>query len=1198
MRTLILILATAASAWALDNAVTIYEASGSAQTNRPFSISRQFAEGEIAGCAQAYIGGSPVTTQTDARTRWPDGSLKHAIVSFKASLTANGSATVEFRNTASCNNSGAMTLSQITAAAWDAGISATAGGVTHEVSAKALLTALGSISTDLDALGARYLLRGPVVTQVIIEDRDPATRQADFGWEYDAGLSAWKAPSQSKFQTVHPLFVVTLYPDTPASGQYAVRAEYIARSAWMDRMQTQIYDLTLTGAGGATVYSTAGWRHLPKAAWRVTRWVANQPNAVHVDHNIRYMIHARALPQYDFSLTQSASYMDSDLSNYDSRVAVRGEASFCSESSIYCTLWYKGMGTAGGRRDIGLFPGWYSMALFAMGNTSLAVAKRREATEKFIVGGGDAAAAFPFHYQEHLTDRCYVRPDSDTPNKLASAGTCLLNARGQPLSLTARPRFLSRRNNNEETTYSVTPAEDRIAYACTSTTSPCQVPTSVGSNTNSNLMSWESENDLGHLPDWFYVPYLITGDYFYLEEMQFAAAFYMAIKVPLTASGINSRDEEKGLQNQHNNPRSAAWWMRTAGEAAVMTPDASLMRDYILQKVRNNIALREGTVNVTNGNYYGDAVRGAIWTRGRNVIAGGKDNPLFFQDLNDPSACNKTINEGLKRNTCAGASGFMHTYFVHALGWLGEILPEAAPLGLANARFAAGQITSAGYPPHMAAEFHHAVMGADNSEYLPSWADVGSWAATRCYLAAAISATSSSAVCYSVGDAVNIQGGRFLKIGSEIIIANGSISLSSRPATITASSNTVAVASGAHGFSNGHQLSFTGNGRTVSSVDASADTITTSAAHGYPESHGVRFTVSGGTLPAPLVAGTTYYVRDSTASAFKVSASRGGAAIDITSAGSGTISVTPQATAYFVVNATADTFQISASSGGPAIGFGYDLGITFPVVVYDCINGCQWSMSSITRGAANTTAASHAAGDAVDLLYFRFADVHITDAVGGYQHSLRSGTSFGYRAPTGLRAWHWVQGNALGKSLQGNALQWPHAPRDRIGGLAVSAGSAAARFAFTAPDASACKLFLNTAAPESSSDASDATIASGSRRRVHVASGLSASATYHYRLTCGTARVSGTVNTIAAGAPSSRDVELAPAANLSVATAQIEYGATASLGSSTSPVACSPRCTIAVPGNVGSVVYFRPVYRNSGSVTVATSPIQSLVIEE
>lgn len=69
-------------------------------------------------------------------------------------------------------------------------------------------------------------------------------------------------------------------------------------------------------------------------------------------------------------------------------------------------------------------------------------------------------------------------------------------------------------------------------------------------------------------------------------------------------------------------------------------------------------------------------------------------------------------------------------------------------------------------------------------------------------------------------------------------------------------------------------------------ADATSNVITCTG-HGFSDGYLVHVTTSG-TLPAPLVAGTTYWVRDSDATTFKLAATRDGAAIDLTTAGTGT----------------------------------------------------------------------------------------------------------------------------------------------------------------------------------------------------------------------------------------------------------------------------------------------------------------------
>lgn len=70
-------------------------------------------------------------------------------------------------------------------------------------------------------------------------------------------------------------------------------------------------------------------------------------------------------------------------------------------------------------------------------------------------------------------------------------------------------------------------------------------------------------------------------------------------------------------------------------------------------------------------------------------------------------------------------------------------------------------------------------------------------------------------------------------------------------------------------------------------ADAGTDVIT-SAAHGRADNSTIEFTNSGGALPAGLSAGTTYYVINAATDTFKVSLTLGGAAVDITDAGTGT----------------------------------------------------------------------------------------------------------------------------------------------------------------------------------------------------------------------------------------------------------------------------------------------------------------------
>ena len=89
--------------------------------------------------------------------------------------------------------------------------------------------------------------------------------------------------------------------------------------------------------------------------------------------------------------------------------------------------------------------------------------------------------------------------------------------------------------------------------------------------------------DDAHQPSIAFLPYVITGDYFYLEELQFWASWNMILANP----GYRSLDKGLLFWGQE---RAQAWSLRTLGQAAYITPDAHPQKTYFMAKVKNNIA--------------------------------------------------------------------------------------------------------------------------------------------------------------------------------------------------------------------------------------------------------------------------------------------------------------------------------------------------------------------------------------------------------------------------------------------------------------------------------------------------------------------------------------------------------------------------------------------------------------------------------
>src|SRR5437879_4719715 len=123
------------------DSITIHEKSGHAQTNRAVTIPRAFRQGEIVHFAEASIEGKRVLTQCDVKNRWPDGSLKYAIVSFIVpTLNGHGSGVISFLDQSDGHNTDYLTPDGLLDARFD--FDATiemAGPTTQKVSARDML---------------------------------------------------------------------------------------------------------------------------------------------------------------------------------------------------------------------------------------------------------------------------------------------------------------------------------------------------------------------------------------------------------------------------------------------------------------------------------------------------------------------------------------------------------------------------------------------------------------------------------------------------------------------------------------------------------------------------------------------------------------------------------------------------------------------------------------------------------------------------------------------------------------------------------------------------------------------------------------------------------------------------------------------------------------------------------------------------
>jgi hypothetical protein len=200
------------------------------------------------------------------------------------------------------------------------------------------------------------------------------------------------------------------------------------------------------------------------------------------------------------------------------------------------------MGSSGGRGELGPLPTFSAMWLLSMDR------RARDA----MMSAADGAGSWSIHYRDEKTGYP-LRTDNDANKDI----TLHWNLREYgPLPV---PRFVGNNGALGDTPYSA---------------------------------------DTAHQPSFSYLPYLVTGDYYHLEELHFWAAWN-----PLGTSS-DTHGHGKGLVRWQQ-LRGQAWSLRTLGHAAYITPDDHPLKGYFTKQLDNNLDFYHQTYVVGNPNKLG-----------------------------------------------------------------------------------------------------------------------------------------------------------------------------------------------------------------------------------------------------------------------------------------------------------------------------------------------------------------------------------------------------------------------------------------------------------------------------------------------------------------------------------------------------------------------------------------------------------------
>ncbi len=588
-----------------SNFVTLTNPQNRMVQNYPLQFARPFVAGEINEFPQLMLNGQLLPTQADVKQRHPDGSVRHAIISAVIpEIAAAASVKLSFVNQTSGRQQGAPDKTVMLGANYnfDATIEAKfADSARQSVSARAML--------QQDKFS--YWTQGDIATTILLVDHS-VDRIFDFGAD--------------QHRSVRPAFYATFWPKLNK-----VQVRYVGEITNSLVLQDQQYDLILkAGQQDPTiVYQQAVLPHQAMTRWTRQFWIGEQVPVISLNHQIAYLSKTRLIPNYDSSREIAETTIQTEYQGWKNKSVELYEAG----------LWAKPMANAGGRPDLGLYPGWTVRWLFS-GDWRLTEIALRQA---------ELSSAWPFHVREGDASRTF-----DQDKTISGLGKILsINQGGRPTG------WIPRLNWHE------TAANDKIHPVA-----------SLGTS------GWKP--DVAHHPDLASAQYLLTGDYYFLEQSLFSAAYTTMDNNAAAKSSTLGRGptgSEGALFS--GEIRGQGWALRTRVHTASVTPDQMPEQHYFNQLTSNALKIWHGLYNLNSSSDQNNA----LWLYGRNVIgpkefpySGGA--PSSLGQISHPTIKATDYGDGFYdyTKTAGGSSPWMTNILILALGRAEELGYAAGPM--------------------------------------------------------------------------------------------------------------------------------------------------------------------------------------------------------------------------------------------------------------------------------------------------------------------------------------------------------------------------------------------------------------------------------------------------------------------------------------------------------------------------------------
>ncbi|MFK7984418.1 MAG: hypothetical protein AB8I08_00175 [Sandaracinaceae bacterium] len=337
-----------------------------------------------------------------------------------------------------------------------------------------------------------------------------------------------------------------------------------------------------------------------------------------------FVQHDRAQLEDAHAIPRYQANLDYPTSRIESRIAAF-EGSEHGPMQLGQIVPY--MPQTGGRDDIGPLPEW----------TAVAVLTGDPGLNAIMNAHGELAGSFSTHIRDRET--------------------------GQPIDIDGWPTLSLNPNANRHSD-----PEDKLPE-CTD----CETPFTP---------------DASHQPSLAYVPYLLSGDPYFLDELAFWVSYNFA------RQNQAYRENDLGLLHS-NEARGQAWVLRTLAHAAWITPDAHPQRAYFEQKLQNNLDW-----------YLENAV---------------DSNPLgWWGSISNLSSNGGRPDDMMRADVARYTSPWQSDFLVQVMGWIAQMgYADAEPTHHWLAAFTVRRFTSPvdEYTPYDGAPYHIATEALDGQEY-------------------------------------------------------------------------------------------------------------------------------------------------------------------------------------------------------------------------------------------------------------------------------------------------------------------------------------------------------------------------------------------------------------------------------------------------------------------------------------------------